>query len=58
MRELLVRGGPSMLPGNERLKLTPDGQSRVPACDASGERHGITITRPVHLLGLELAQRA
>ena len=39
-------GGPSGEPGNERLRFAPDGQSRVYACDASGEAHGITISWP------------
>ena len=39
-------GGPSGRPGNERLKFAPDGQLRVFAFDASGERTGMTMTRP------------
>ena len=39
--------GPSGRPGNERLKFAPDGHSRVYAREASGETHGITISRPV-----------
>ena len=49
-------GGPSGEPGNERLKFAPDGHSRVYACDASGEAHGITISWPVHVVRLGLAR--
>ena len=38
--------GPSGRPGNERLKLAPDGQLRVFAFEAAGERTGMMITRP------------
>ena len=43
--ELLV-GGAVRAPGNERLKLAPEGQLRVFAFDAAGERTGMMITRP------------
>ena len=44
-------GGPSGEPGNERLRLAPDGQRRVYSRDASGERQGSTITRPLTCSG-------
>ena len=50
--------GPSGRPGNERLKFAPEGQLRVFAFEAAGERTGMMITRPEHLLGLQLLQQA
>ena len=43
--------GPSVRPGKERLKFAPDGHSRVFACEASIEAHGITISRPATSAG-------
>ena len=50
-------GGPSGRPGKERLKLAPEGQLRVFAFEAAGERTGTTIDAAVHLLRLQLLQQ-
>ena len=50
--------GPSGRPGNERLKFAPDGHSRVFACEASIEAHGMMISRPAHVRRLGLAREA
>ena len=56
--ELLVDRARSAEPGNERLKFAPDGHSRVFACEASSEAHGITISRPCDVVGIGLAREA
>ena len=49
--------GPVGEPGNERFRFAPEGQRRVYAREASGEAHGITITRPVTCSGCSVLAR-